>query len=79
MKIPYFEKRYTTTRIDPISPTLGNAERKSMETLSQGLSGIGSGSSSPAGFARSVLVCQLRMDPQLLMPLGLYPDPEGLK
>jgi len=50
-----------------------------METLSQGLSGIGSGSSSPAGFARSVLVCQLRMDPQLLMPLGLYPDPEGLK
>lgn len=56
MNVAYLENRSTTTRIDPYSPTLGNPEIQSMETLSQGLWGTGKGSNSPIGLSRSMLV-----------------------
>lgn len=41
MNVAYLENLSTTTMIDPNTSTLGKAEIKSMEMLSQGLPGIG--------------------------------------
>ena len=41
MNVAYLENLSTTTMIDPNPSTLGKAEIKSMEMLSQGLPGIG--------------------------------------
>lgn len=50
MNVAYLENLSTTTMIDPNPSTLGKAEIKSMEMLSQGLPGIGRGSNRPACF-----------------------------
>ena len=57
MKMPYFENRSTTTIIMLHPSDLGKPMMKSMEMLSQGRSGIDSGSSNPVGTLCSVLSC----------------------
>ena len=57
MNVAYLENLSTTTMIDPNPSTLGKAEIKSMEMLSQGLPGIGRGSDRPACFWWSTLSC----------------------
>lgn len=57
MNVPYLEKRSITTMMDRNSPTFGRAEMKSIEMLSQGWLGTGSGSNNPPSLWYSTLSC----------------------